>query len=190
MSEVTGIIEAVGTKEVKTRFGMKPTYSFKVDGEWYKTGFAKPPAGKGDTVSFAYTEGTYGKEVDAKTMSVPKDAPSIDRGGAATPASPRPAPSYGGKGVFPIPALDGQRAIVRQNALTNARELVVAASGGKPFPISDETTNAIIAFARQFEAYACGDLDAVRARELSGGIKAIHPTTTDPTAGMFEEVTK
>ena len=189
MSEVTGTIEAVGTKEVKTRFGMKPTYSFKVDGEWYKTGFAKPPAGKGDTVTFDYTEGTYGKEVDAKGMTtargVPKDAPSS----AATPATLRPAPSYGGKGVFPIPALDGQRAIVRQNALTNAREMVVAAAGGKPFVVSDETTNAIIAYARAFEAYACGDLDALRAKELSTG-KSKEAIKVEAIADMFEEVTK
>lgn len=176
MSEVNGIVESIGTKEVKTRFGMKPTFSMKVDGEWYKLGFTKPKCDKGDEVSFSYVEGTYGREVDAKAISVGSGAK-----GAPTPASaaPRAAPSYGGKGVFPIPALDGQRAIVRQNALTNARELLAASCGGKMFDVTPATVDAIIATARKFEAYACGDLDAVRAAELKEGLAKRGPTAEE-----------
>ena len=175
MSEITGVVEAIGTKEVKTRFGMKPTYSMKVDGEWYKTGFNKPRCDKGDEVSFSYVEGTYGREVDAKAISVGAGGAK----GAPTPATPRPAPSYGGKGVFPIPALDGQRAIVRQNALTNARELVVGCAGGKPFAVDDEEIIRIIAIARKFEAYACGDLDARRAEEMKDALAKRGPTAEE-----------
>lgn len=166
MSEITGVVESIGTKEVKTRFGMKPTYSMKVDGEWYKLGFNKPRCDKGDTVTFNYTEGTYGREVDAKAISV-------GTGGVkAAPESAAPrAPSYSGKGVFPIPALDGQRAIVRQNALTNAREMVVAFDNGdKGIVDYNIMSDKIIHIARKFEAYACGDLDAIRAMELKAGV--------------------
>jgi hypothetical protein len=178
MSEITGIVESIGTKEVKTRFGMKPTFSMKVDGEWYKLGFTKPKCDKGDEVSFSYVEGTYGREVDAKAINVgaggSKGAPTT-----AGAVAPRAAPSYGGKGVFPIPALDGQRAIVRQNALTNARELVVGCAGGKPFAVDDEEIIRIIAIARKFEAYACGDLDARRAEEMKDALAKRGPTAEE-----------
>jgi len=156
--EKAGVVEAMGSKEVKTKFGMKPTYSFKLDGEWFSMGFTKPKFGKGDSVSFDYSETTYGNSVDAKSVSV--------TGGGAAPASAsvvKPAFGGGGKGVFPIPALDGQRAIVRQNALTNARELYVAAEGNS---FGREAAMDIIAVARIFESYACGDLDAEMAKEM------------------------
>jgi hypothetical protein len=73
--------------------------------------------------------------------------------------------SGGGKGVFPIPALDGQRAIVRQNAITNARELYAASKGGKVFDFSRDVAAEIVSVARFFEAYACGDLDMAAAIE-------------------------
>jgi len=176
MSEITGVVESIGTKEVKTRFGMKPTFSMKVDGEWYKLGFTKPKCDKGDEVSFSYVEGTYGREVDAKAIIVGSGAKSVPTPGAA---APRAAPSYGGKGVFPIPALDGQRAIVRQNALTNAREAVVASFGGKVFMADAPLADNIISLARKFEAYACGDLDAVRAAELKEGLAKRGPTAEE-----------
>ena len=178
MSEVNGIVESIGTKEVKTRFGMKPTFSMKVDGEWYKLGFTKPKCDKGDEVSFSYVEGTYGREVDAKAIIVGAGGAK----GAPTPAGvvPRAAPSYGGKGVFPIPALDGQRAIVRQNALTNAREVVVVFDkGDKGVYDYDIIADKIIRLARKFEAYACGDLDAVRAAELKEGLTKRGPTAEE-----------
>lgn len=162
-----GIVESIGTKEVKTRFGMKTTYSFKVGGEWYKMGFTKPMFGKGDAVEFEYTEGTYGREVDKGAISVVSKVsagePSIPPAGARSPFTP----AYtGGKGVFPIPALDGQRAIVRQNALTNARELYITVVDINSSELG-KAADGIISLARKFEAYACGDLDALRAKEMA-----------------------
>ena len=76
MSNVTGNVDAITSKPVNTKFGPKPTFTILVDGEWYKCGFTKPKCNKGDTVSFTFTEGTYGKEVDAKAIVI---------AGAATP---------------------------------------------------------------------------------------------------------
>lgn len=160
MNKVTGEVSAVGSKPVNTKWGEKSTHSFQVDGVWYKTGFKKGKFSKGDTITFTYVEGPYGNDVDVA---------SISTGGAATASAPaasaaKPAYTGGGKGVFPIPALDGQRAIVRQNALTNARELWIV-NGSKGDSIKDEAYD-IIAIARIFEAYACGDLDAIKAAEM------------------------
>lgn len=156
----SGVVKAMSNKQVKTRFGMKDTYSFNIDDQWYSLGFKKPKFGKGDTIEFAYSESTYGMQVDDKTVSV--------KGGgggsvSAAPASTVRTASFGGKGVFPIPALDGQRAIVRQNALTNARELYCSQDGGE---FSPSAAHDIIAVARIFESYACGDLDAKMAEEM------------------------
>ena len=152
---LVGSIEAVGNKPVNTKFGLKETYSFKVNGQWFKTGFKKAPFNVGDSVSFDYNPGTYGNDVDMATI---KPATSV------SPAEPprAVAPSYSRNGSFPVPALDGQRAIIRQNALTNARELYTSMSTYVENPTKvnfDEAVNNVIALARIFEGYTAGDID-------------------------------
>lgn len=158
------VVEAASTKPVKTRYGMKSTYSFKAGGEWFNANFKNPKVDKGDVISFNYEEDSYGKAVDVDTISKGASvAPPIP---AASSAGKADAPRFtGGKRVFPIPALDGQRAIVRQNAVTNARELVAAVLGKDSAAVKlntkqmDVLTDEIIRIARKLEAYSCGDLD-------------------------------
>jgi hypothetical protein len=158
----TYTIEAITSKNVTTKYGEKQSYSFKADGEWFNHGFKKPEFSKGDVVGFEFSTGRYGKDVDVKSVyvvgeGIATSGPSpTSSGPAAKPVAV--APSY--SKPFPIPALHGDRAIIRQNALTNARELFVASHGGKPFAL-DISTNAdlITAIARKFEAYSTGDLD-------------------------------
>jgi hypothetical protein len=166
---VTGVtVEEVSTKEVNTKFGPKPTFSFKAGGQWYKTGFTRPAVKVGDTVDIEYTEGKYGKDVNAKGGIVVTGA-----GAAPVPAPRAAAPSggggYGSKGVFPIPALDGQRSIVRQNALTNAREALTAMLvASKRTALTEEELKvfvmAVIDVAKRFEAYTAGDMDMEAAK--------------------------
>jgi hypothetical protein len=154
-----------------------------VDGEWYKCGFTKPKCNKGDEVSFTYTEGTYGKEIDVKAGAL-----SVTSGGSAAPAASAPPsgalkndaprPSYGGKGVFPIPALDGQRAIVRQNSLTNAVNLFKDAVSADKKATDAAIADRIIAVARMFEAYSCGDLDLGKAVAMK--TKKEEPVAMEP----------
>ncbi|CAB4169919.1 hypothetical protein UFOVP1528_10 [uncultured Caudovirales phage] len=152
------VIARSTSKDVTTRYGAKKTFSFQANGQWYSCGFKNPKVNDGDCVSFIYEVDDYGNQVDI-TSIVKSVAPAV----AAPAGQPAPRAATGGgysKGVFPIPALDGQRAILRQNAVTNARELVVAANGGKPFLIDTKTTvGVIIAIARRLEAYTSGDLD-------------------------------
>jgi hypothetical protein len=81
-------------------------------------------------------------------------------------ASAAPARSYGPPArPFPIPLLHGDRAIIRQNALTNAREAVIEliTSSGKAGDIAmlDDASVAkrIIAMAAIFEEYSAGDIE-------------------------------
>jgi len=77
MTMMTGIVEAISTKDVNTKYGSKPTYSLKVNGTWVKCGFKNPNAGAGDEVEFDGNTGTYGLE----TKEV-----NVLRKGAGTPA--------------------------------------------------------------------------------------------------------
>jgi hypothetical protein len=169
----TGVVEQLGGRDVKTRFGMKKTYSAKVGGEWFNFNFKDPRLIVGEAVSIEYTPGTYGNDVT-----------HVEKGGVVPAASapseaaaPAPRPSYGSKGAFPIPPLDGQRAIVRQNAITNARELLVGIVGPQLKPEEtkswadrqkqlDTLSAEVIRVARKFEEYACGD-DAMAAAKAS-----------------------
>jgi len=156
MTTITnGVVAQTSTKDVTTKFGTKKTYSFKLQGgDWYKSGFKDPKVNEGDVISFDFTEGTYGKDADLGSLRKTGTAPVLPT--ASITESPTRS-SYGGKGVFPIPALDGQRSILRQNALTNARELFQ--QGKKEVAMDAATGAAIIAVARMFEAYTAGDLD-------------------------------
>lgn len=161
---MTYIVESITSKDVVTKFGPKPAYRVKASGEWYSYGFKRPAFKEGDTINFSSTEGKYGKEID------PMSVKTLSSGGGADPAvgasSPSPAAprAYGPPAkVFPIPPTHGDRAIVRQNALTNARELVAAAMVGAKggVEVGDSVISRIIAIAKQFESYTSGDLDAL-----------------------------
>jgi hypothetical protein len=162
---MSGVVEAVSTKDVTTKFGVKPTFSFKVNGNWIKCGFKNPDVAVGYTVDFDGVTGTYGIETKAVNITARTAAPIMAAAPTAT-AAPA-AKSYGGSSykekVFPIPALHGDRAIVRQNALARATDLYIAARGAKPFELEASTLDVIIKFARKFEAYTAGDLDMAEA---------------------------
>lgn len=162
---ITGTVESQSKKEVKTKFGMKPTWSLKIDGEWYACGFTDPRVTAGDVIHFTMTEGKYGKEIDKgsimKTGSAPVPAPTYT---AVTTAAPKSAAPVSNR-PFPIPALHGDRAIIRQNALAHASRLVSAIGGTGPTS-DDEVADRVIHMARKFEAYACGDLDVAKAKEM------------------------
>ena len=166
MTMMTGVVEAVSTKEVNTKFGAKLTYSMKVNNAWVKCGFKDPGVQVGFTVDFDGITGIYGVEAKAVNITsrtaaaAPSTAAPAGVGGAAATTAPKAAYSSGYKEkVFPVPALHGDRAIVRQNALARATDLYIAARGGKPFDLETTTLDLVIKFARKFEAYTAGDLD-------------------------------
>ena len=164
---MSGVVEAVSTKDVTTKFGVKPTYSFKVNGTWIKCGFKNPSVDVGYTVDFDGVTGTYGIETKAVNIISRTSTATVVTASTAVTTTAAPK-SYGGgykDKVFPIPALHGDRAIVRQNALARATDLYIAARGGKPFELETSTLDLVIKLARKFEAYTAGDLDMAEAME-------------------------
>ena len=160
-------IENITTKEVTTKFGPKPAYTITAGGERFSYGFKKPAFAIGDEVDFQYTENTYGKNVDLASVQMIKKGTGAPTPSAPT-VSPAKAPYSPPSKVFPIPLLHGDRAIVRQNSITNATKAVCDfATVDGPEDI-DSYAEMIIAVARKFEAYSCGDLDAQAAEAMVG----------------------
>lgn len=160
------IIENITTKEVTTKFGPRPAYSIVANGERFSYGFKKPTFQIGDEIDFQFTENTYGKNVDLASVRLLAK-------GAGTTASPSPStastgggsrPAYGAPKPFPIPALHGDRAIIRQNSITNATKLY--SDNNNEIKDYDAAADIIISIARMFEAYSCGDLDAEMAAQM------------------------
>jgi hypothetical protein len=164
MSTITGVIQQM--HESGKRFKMD-------DGNWYSAfAISQVPKGLGvgDTVGFVYTL----VEKDDKTYrnikgNVSKKEGAAPRASEAAPVS-RSAPSTGGysRGAFPVPALDGSRSIIRQNALTQANACVGHYLHHGLQLVSDEHSvedlaRKVIEVARIFEAYSAGDLDAKEA---------------------------
>lgn len=161
-------IEAVSMKEVKTKRGMSPTYSFKGDdGQWYGCGFDNPEVARGDEVDFEMESTKYGNKVVFETFKVVKKINGTSTAEAGKPAvSAYPRKPYGSapqmSRPFPIPLLHGDRAIVRQSALKAAVDLVrtgIILPGKDPI----ETT---IQAARKFEAYSAGDIERMAAEDV------------------------
>lgn len=168
MTMMTGIVEAISTKDVNTKFGSKPTYSLKVNGTWLRCGFKNPNASVGDEVEFDGNTSPYGLETKEVTV-LRKEAgtpPPVATSNTAT-AVPRTTGSGYAAKVFPIPPLHGDRAIVRQNALARATDIYIAARGGKPFELEGSNLDFVISLARKFEAYTAGDLDLAEAEAES-----------------------
>lgn len=139
MATVTGVVEGVSTK-----FGK---YSILVDGTWYgtKEEWATVKPNKGDAVSFDNGGAKFFKNC------------TITGGGSAPAASASASGSKSySKGSFPVDPEDGSRAILRQNALTNARNLFGELKEGQDMEAAVAT---IIEMAREFEAFTSGDTE-------------------------------
>ena len=139
----TGVVEAVSTKQVNTRFGEKTAYSVKIEGQWYGNGFKSPGVDKGQQVQFDYKmQGNY-KNI---TSIVPTGAASAPSSGTTSSSS------------WPIPKDSSRdRSIIRQNCVGNAIKLLELSKA------KDVDSATVIATARDLEAYCTGDLDAAEA---------------------------
>ena len=164
------IIENITTKDVNTKFGPKPAYTIMANGERFSYGFKKPTFAIGDEIDFQFTESTYGKQVDPVSVRMIKKGTGTPATLSATVSS-APTKTYTPPTkVFPIPPLHGDRAIVRQNSITNATKLIAdMQSKSKEVRNEVELANTIIEIAKMFEAYSCGDNDAMAAELMASG---------------------
>lgn len=157
------LIENITQKDVNTKFGPKPAYSIVANGDRFSYGFKKPAFKIGDTIDFQFTENIYGKTVDLTSVRLltkgDDRAITVTTTGTGTGKAPYSPPTR----PFPIPALHGDRAIVRQNSITNATKLVVDSVVSVGECDWEALAQEVINVARMFEAYSCGDLDMEQA---------------------------
>jgi len=148
MNTVTGTVESMG----------KDGKKFKVNGGWYSAFNAKQLSGaeQGDNVSFEYKENGQWKNITGNVTIVEKGA-----GGATTTTFKTDTQKVGSV------ILDRDRTIARQNALTNARELVIAWSktNDELYTDLDGMVQDIIKTAYKLEAYTTGDKEKENAKK-------------------------
>jgi len=154
MAIVTGVVEA------KTGLGKYGTYGILVAGNWYNSKF-EIKCNKGDTVEFDNGDKKYVNKLKV-----------VGSGGVASPAggdtgTTGTSKPYAPRGGFPIGPLDGQRSIIRQNAVTNANNLIanLLTAGDKDAADALKTGGSefLIAVAQCIEDYTTGDMDTKEA---------------------------
>lgn len=146
MTTVTGTVKAKSTN----KFG----YGIMVNDKWYNSKEAIP-CNKGDEVEF-----DDGGKAYVRSLKVTKATDTSAVSSSSPVASKGSTGASFNRGVFPIPANDGSRSIVRQNSLTNALKYAECffpklGTGER----ADSYVWAIIDIARQFEKYSSGDID-------------------------------
>ena len=159
MTTATGVVKGIYNKDVKTKFGMKKVYDLLLDdGNYYKQGFKKPICDVGDSVTIEYNVGQYGNEITSLIRSGSSTAAPAKAGENTGEQPNQRSQTYNNKGnkPFPVPSDHGDRSIIRQNSLTNARELVQSYYEGHKFSF-DEEVDLIIKTAYKFEEYSSGD---------------------------------
>lgn len=172
MPSATGSVTNIEVRTVTTKYGPKSNWDVYVDGSKFNWGWKDPvksSVSKGAALSFDYTTGKYGNVIDVASVRVT----SAGTGAVATPVLTEirtPASGGGFRDIgFPVPARSDKISILRQNALTNARELVCALP--KVFGIDnssacDDVVAVVLDVARTFADYTSG-------RDLEEKIEAV-----------------
>lgn len=171
-------VASIKTREVNTKNGLKPVWDlYDSDGTKYGMAFSNPSTkgiNIGSWVTGDVTDSQYGKNIDAKTISVStKDTSgSIPNAGTSPPqaTSPYSKSAYKEK-VFPVPPQHGDMAIIRQNALSNATALVsdyVATLPAEKFPDLENWSDLIINMAYKFAKFSSGHRELEAADKLVG----------------------
>jgi hypothetical protein len=161
----TGTIANINSRNVAIKSGpragsMGQIYILEMaDGQSFETGFKKPPASIGDTVSFEHSFAFRAEQVDMKTFRMGTGAGGISSAVSVAGTSLPKAFTGGRDRQFPVPLLHGDRSIVRQNALAHATRLVSSTLNGVNATKSQlmDYAGEVIDIARKFEAYSCGD---------------------------------
>jgi hypothetical protein len=158
MSIVTGNVQAKSS----TKFGN----GIMVSGKWYNSKFPIS-CDKGDDVEFDDGGKNYVNKLRVTAKGGGADGGVGTKSTGASGSTPVARASGGySRGIFPVPADDGSRSIIRQNSVTNAVNLTSALIAAKKIPDGHDLEEVIFSWARLFEKYSSGDIDAEIQKEL------------------------
>jgi hypothetical protein len=173
---VTGIVERVVEKTVNTKFGPKPVFDIYVNSTKYSWGWKRPSSAgvtDGANISFDFEADKYGPKITDGTVKV------LTAGDGTAPV--KAAPSSGGAitsnrdAGFPVPVTSDKISILRQNALTNARELVQAYPSVFVEGVdkkADDMVAKILEIASKFSDYTSGRDVEEKVKKLAGKVEA------------------
>lgn len=124
--------------------------------KWYNSKF-EIKASAGDNVTFDDGGKNYVNKL------------KVNMGGVVAKAGVSSTPTTVKTHYLPVP-LDNSRAIIRQNALTNAREFFTISV--EALETTEESVNEIVRIARIFEEYTSGDGDMAAALKTLNDMEA------------------
>ena len=156
MPQVTGVVARKSSNE----YG----HGILVDGNWYNSKFPIK-CEEGDTVSF-----DDGGKKWCRKLSVVGSGGGAPVGSASAPPAATTAESAVADGTSV--ALPRDRAIIRQNALTNAVSFFGTHSPKSLWESSEEADKmvaGVLHIASMFEAYTSGDTDVKAVKEIMNG---------------------
>ena len=191
--KVSGVVKGVYSKPVTTKFGNKNVYDMLLDdGNYYKHGFKKPNVEVGDSVTIEYEVDKYGNKIlKLSSGATGSSAPTDNQGTAAPSTHSTQTYSIKNSKPFPVPFDHGDRSIIRQNSLTNARELVDAIwqnyGVGDESPIDEDVIDRILKIAYKFEEYSSGDREAKAADAILNKGKTTAPKKVKAIKSISEE---
>lgn len=151
MTQLTGIVQEV------INLGVGKGSGVKIDGHKYGC-FDPVKAGVdivavGDEVTFDWVQKGQYKNINGAVGKT---------GNTGTPAAaPAPEASSGGGGkgdfVFPIPALNYQRSVVRRDSVAQSVQLIARLTPADKNLDFDHVSDIVVVIARKFEEYSTGD---------------------------------
>jgi len=127
---IKGVIEKLTVKDVKTKNGIKPTWSINVDGQWYGGIWDKPSYSEGDYVEFDTTQRVYKGQTYYSVsglVNVLNQQSSTNGSTGTAPAKKTTTKRYNCTcEQFPINPLDRQMSIIIQSSINRATEIALA----------------------------------------------------------------
>lgn len=156
-----GTVDKVVARTVTTMRGPTSVYDVYVDGTKYGWGFTNPTkvgVTDGAEIEFVIEASPYGPKISEGSVSVKTSGTGAPPVKSAAPAPRSPAASSGGSRDvgFPVPVTSEKISILRQNALTNARELVAMYPSMFGAETKEQLIAAILDTARVFADYSSG----------------------------------
>lgn len=151
--QLQGVIDSLYTKQVNTKRGPADVYHAVIDGHDVNLGF-RTNKKEGEYFNHEVQQNKFGEYEIVKGSNSNGAANNRAPANNSKPAAPAAKPHK----QFPVEINTKDTSIIRQNALTNAREAVcamMALEGNKKFDDSD-VGERIIALAYQFADFSTG----------------------------------
>lgn len=153
---LAGVVEAVSSKTIKTKYGDKPVFAARVSDQWIDLGFKNPKIEKGQYVELDVETNQWGKlaMVKGATPKTQAAAPNGVTHVTQTSTAKEYTPPVG----FPVPLEDKGISICRQNALTNAVNFLTSTK-------TKATVEDVITTAAMFADWTTGNTETKAARQ-------------------------